>query len=156
MHHLKIRKENFHLRSGNIFPVNYPQLPRTAMEVFKSLPEGVRAQLIGNLIVTEPASTYSHQDVLRGIFLSMANFIETRNLGKNLFAPLDVYLDEKNVFQPDILFVAAERAHLIRPNGFYGAPDLVVEVLSRSTAKYDRGNKKAITNLPPKNHAFAL
>jgi Uma2 family endonuclease len=44
------------------------------------------------------------------------------------------------IVQPDVLFVAAERLTIIRRQ-VWGAPDLVVEVLSLSTASYDRGEK---------------
>ncbi|TCS83457.1 putative restriction endonuclease [Anseongella ginsenosidimutans] len=134
MHHLKAQKKIF---SGR--PRKFPVSP---LELFKSLPEGARAQLIDDVIVMEPAPTYAHQDALGTIFLSMANFVQARHLGKILFAPFDVYLDSKNVFQPDIFFVFAEHQHLISTSGLYGAPDLVVEALSPSTCQYDRGNKK--------------
>lgn len=118
--------------------------PRTAMDVFNSLPEGTRVQLIENVILMEPAPTYSHQHVLLEILLSMANFIRSQGLGQVLFAPFDVYLDQENAFQPDMLFVSRERLHLIKQNGLRGAPDLVVEILSPSTSGYDRTEKKLV------------
>ena len=42
---------------------------------------------------------------------------------------------------PDILFVAREKEAIIQTRGVFGAPDLVVEILSASTARYDRGEK---------------
>jgi Uma2 family endonuclease len=48
------------------------------------------------------------------------------------------------VYQPDIVFVAKENGHLIKENGLYGAPDMVIEILSPSTEKYDKGPKKDI------------
>jgi Uma2 family endonuclease len=57
-------------------------------------------------------------------------------------APLDVVLDEPNglVLQPDIVFVSADRQRIIRGQ-IWGAPDLVVEIVSRGTVRYDRGEK---------------
>lgn len=52
---------------------------------------------------------------------------------------VDVYLDEKNHYIPDVMIVC--NRDIIKPEGIYGAPDLVVEVLSPSTAKNDRGPK---------------
>lgn len=126
----------------NIAMKEYP--PRTGMEVFKSFPEGTRVQLIENMIVMEPAPVYLHQDVLCAIFLSLAGHVQQCGLGKVLVAPVDVYLDGSNAFQPDILFIAKERLCLLRENGLHGAPDMVIEILSPSTAKYDRGNKKRV------------
>lgn len=52
---------------------------------------------------------------------------------------VDVHLDEKNTFIPDVMIVCNH--DIIKPNALYGAPDLVVEVLSPSTAVHDRGPK---------------
>lgn len=120
------------------------QPPRTPMEAFQSLPEGTRMQLIENVLIMEPAPTYLHQDILGELYFKMVTHVKDRRLGKVLVAPLDVYLDAENVFQPDIFFVSGERMHLMRENGFHGAPDLVVEMLSPSTAKYDRKDKMRV------------
>jgi Uma2 family endonuclease len=47
-------------------------------------------------------------------------------------------LDE---YQPDLVFVAAERCHIIRDR-VWGPPDLVVEVLSAESRRYDRDQKR--------------
>jgi Uma2 family endonuclease len=52
-----------------------------------------------------------------------------------------VVLASDQVYEPDILFVARERAGLITERGVMGAPDLVVEILSRATVACDRGPK---------------
>ena len=50
--------------------------------------------------------------------------------------------DEYDVLQPDVLFFRAERLHLLDPHSVArAAPDIVVEVLSPSTAAIDRGRK---------------
>ena len=59
-------------------------------------------------------------------------------------APLDVVLSDYDVAQPDILFVSNERASIITEANIQGAPDVVVEVLSPSTAGYDRGYKRVL------------
>ena len=59
-------------------------------------------------------------------------------------APLDVYLDQKNASQPDIMYGSKERQHIIENNGLHGAPDLVIEILFESTGKYDLEDKKDV------------
>lgn len=71
----------------------------------------------------------------------MANFVFQRNLGLVLFAPIDVYFGETDVYQPDIIFVGRERMGIIEPHRVNGAPDLVVEILSPATAYYDLRKK---------------
>jgi Uma2 family endonuclease len=55
-----------------------------------------------------------------------------------------VYLDRKNAYQPDLIFIATENLHKIQEDGLQGAPDLVIEVLSPGTARYDKGKKKTV------------
>jgi Uma2 family endonuclease len=73
----------------------------------------------------------------------LATHVSTHALGRVLVAPVDVVLDEKSalVVQPDIVFVARDRLGIIR-NQIWGAPDLVVEVLSTGTCHRDRTNKR--------------
>lgn len=53
---------------------------------------------------------------------------------------VDVFLDINNRFMPDTMIVC--NPDIIKHDGIYGAPDLVVEVLSKTTAKNDRSKKK--------------
>jgi len=120
------------------------QPPRTMLEVFKSLPEGTLIQLIENNLVMSPSPKDLHQEVLGELFLQLLTFTRRKKLGKVRIAPYDVYLDRKNAYQPDLIFISNENLHKIQENGLHGAPDVVIEVLSPSTAKYDKGKKKAV------------
>jgi Uma2 family endonuclease len=55
-----------------------------------------------------------------------------------------VVLSNYDVAQPDILFVSNERSDIIVGPNIRGAPDLVVEILSPSTSRYDRGYKRVL------------
>src|SRR5207247_3427948 len=72
----------------------------------------------------------------------LGGHVGPRALGRVGVAPLDVVLDRDAnlVVQPDVLFVAADRLSIINRQ-IWGAPDLVVEVLSFSTTAHDRGPK---------------
>src|SRR5437867_1952075 len=118
------------------------QPPRTILEVFESLPEGTLAQLINNQIVMSPAPGTPHQRVLGKIYNLLSKFVEENNLGEVFVAPYDVYLNRRNVYQPDIIFIAKENLYKIQENGLQGAPDLVIEILSPATWHYDKGDKK--------------
>ena len=94
-------------------------------------------------ILREPPSPFfSHQAVVLRIARILGDHVETRKLGRIAVAPLDVILDRERalIVQPDLLFVAADRLSLVH-NQVWGAPDLVVEVLSAGTEAHDRGEK---------------
>ena len=65
-------------------------------------------------------------------------------MGHVRMSPLDVYLSEHDLTQPDIIFVSNARASIITTANIKGAPDLVVEILSPSTERYDRGYKRTM------------
>lgn len=118
--------------------------PRTMMEVYKSLPEGTPVQLIENNIVMAPAPLYKHQRISNDINVKLSNFVNKNKSGEVLAAPFDVFLDEVNVFQPDIMFISNNNKDIIGKDGLHGAPDLVIEILSPSTAKYDLNQKRVV------------
>ena len=68
----------------------------------------------------------------------MVQFASENNLGRVYHAPFDVVLSDTDVVQPDLLFVSNERSQIITPENIQGAPDLVVEILSPTTATRDR------------------
>jgi Uma2 family endonuclease len=70
--------------------------------------------------------------------------VERNELGEVRVAPYDVHLDAENIFQPDIVFVAKGNINKIKERGLYGAPDLVIEILSPGNKKYDKRDKKDI------------
>lgn len=136
------KKSTITIKTMSAHPIHRP--PRTMLEVFKSLPEGTLVQLIENNLIMSPSPLDVHQKVLDKLYRSLGNFVEEKDLGITRVAPYDVYLDNENAYQPDMVFVSKERLHFIQKNGLHGAPDLVIEILSPSTARYDQTVKKAV------------
>jgi Uma2 family endonuclease len=116
--------------------------PRTLLEVFKMLPEGTCAEIIDNSLYMSPSPTIDHQDVSTGLSSQIYLHVVKKKLGKVFAAPLDVYLSKTNVFQPDIIFVSNQNEAILKKDGVYGAPDLVIEILSTGTKKLDLTKKK--------------
>ncbi|MFN3604918.1 MAG: Uma2 family endonuclease [Leptonema sp. (in: bacteria)] len=108
------------------------------------LPEGSNYQLIDGGLVMSPAPSPYHQRIVLKLSSFFFNQIEIGKLGKVFISPIDVYLDEENIYQPDILVVLKENEKIIEEKYIKGAPDLVVEVLSMSNAYYDLRTKKNI------------
>lgn len=111
---------------------------------YRALPEGgPQHQLVdGDLIRMTPAPSFRHQELVGELFARLRTFAQQRGLGTVAVAPVDVYLSDVDVFQPDVLYVSRERRDRIAHDGVHGAPDLVVEVLSPSTRHLDLGTKR--------------
>ncbi|MBM4199720.1 MAG: Uma2 family endonuclease [Gammaproteobacteria bacterium] len=113
-------------------------------------PDDVRYELIdGDAYLMAPAPTLDHQDVAGEIFRQLANVLVGKPC-RAFIAPVDVRLpkgdeaDEQidTVVQPDVLVVCD--ANKLDRRGVRGAPDLIVEVLSPSTASHDQRLKRAV------------
>ena len=93
----------------------------------------------GKEVLMSPRPATKHAITAGNIHRIFSNFLRGKRC-KTFFEP-DLFLDENNNFVPDIVIVCDRDK--IKYNGIYGAPDLVVEVLSASTAARDKGIKKA-------------
>ncbi len=100
-------------------------------------------ELLNGEIVKRASPNHPHQNLSAELFIFLGVFVKQNKLGKLYSAPFDVVLDDENVPQPDIFFISKERDFIIDPNGpIMGAPDLIIEITSPSTARVDRGDKK--------------
>lgn len=94
-------------------------------------------------VVREPAAPgYRHQRIVVRLVMRLERHVRERGLGEILASPIDVVLDEARalVLQPDVVYLS-NVARLIQRDRVWGAPDLVVEVLSDSTKRGDSGQK---------------
>ena len=118
-----------------------PKKKKYTYEDYAKLPEGAPYQLIGGELIMTPAPTPYHQIVSGRIEFLLRQFVYERNLGEIIHSPIDVYFTEEDVFQPDIIFISKKRLNIIGETKIEGAPDLIIEILSPSTAYYDLGRK---------------
>lgn len=109
-------------------------------EEFEALPESQNpTELIEGELVVRGSPSVKHQDVVFNIAYFLRNKIPN---GKTYIAPISLKLNDKNYYQPDVLWIQANNAHCtIHPDGIDSAPDWVAEVISPDTAKIDRGVK---------------
>ncbi len=100
-------------------------------------------ELINGILVRKSAPQPKHQRISRKLLRLMDEFIQQNALGEVFYAPIDVFLDEENVPQPDLVFVSKDQAFIIdETEGILGIPDLVVEIISPSSIRVDRVDKK--------------
>lgn len=103
-----------------------------------------RYELINGELTRKQSPTFDHQLISRRIGYAITTYAMNAKAGELLNAPLDVVLDDGNCFQPDILFIKKERFFILddKEQIIIGAPDLVIEILSKSSATNDKGVKK--------------
>ncbi len=114
---------------------------RISVNYYKLLPEGAPYQLIEGELVMTPAPNPRHQIILGRLFRTISEFVEEKKAGIVLISPIDLYLDDENAFQPDIIFISKNSQSVIKKDGIYGPPEIVIEILSPSTAHYDLREK---------------
>ena len=135
---IRAREESTHVATAQ------PAVKLT-YEDYCAAPADNRYELLGGELIMVPAPNIKHQTVQVKLTTRLGLFIEGRALGTLLTAPCDVFLSDSNIVQPDLLFVSREREHLLSDGEkVRGAPDLVVEILSPSTADKDRGSKREL------------
>ena len=121
-------------------PKAKPRAKLTGADYLRLTPpshRGVRYQLIEGELVRMAGANDAHQVFVGELYIEVRTQTKALGLGETRIPPFDVYIDEHNTFQPDLLFVSSERRHIIRNRGVTGSPDVVVEVLSESTRQRD-------------------
>lgn len=108
---------------------------------FMGLPEGTLAHYIDGTVYLSPVPSPRHQDAVARLGLALRAYAEKHG-GYAAFAPLDVFLEPERVVPPDVLYLAADRRDRMGERGIEGAPTLVAEVLSPSTAYLDLSVKR--------------
>jgi Uma2 family endonuclease len=118
-----------------------PPKAKTTAEEYFNLPEDypfIRELIDGEIMMTG-SPKYKHQKAVGATHNVLTNLIPN---GLAVVAPMTIYFDNYNLLQPDVFWVAEDGSCVEGEDGFlYGAPSLVIEVLSKSTARRDRGIK---------------
>ncbi len=114
-------------------------LPRKlTYEDYVLIPEdGQRHEILDGEHYVTPAPFIRHQLISSNLHSLLGPFIRKRRLGTLLAAPTDVLLALHDIAQPDLLFISNERARILKEKNVQGTPDLVVEILSKSTRRRD-------------------
>ena len=100
-------------------------------------------ELINGELIKKSTPKPYHQAISRRLLYSLETFIREKNIGEIFYAPIDVFLTEFTVPQPDLVFILKERNDIIDlDNGILGVPDLIVEIISPSSIRLDRVTKK--------------
>ena len=107
-------------------------------------PDDARYELLDGELIMVPAPNRLHQSASLNLSMDLGFIAWRTAIGYIFAAPFDVILSDTDVVQPDVMFVSNARAHIITDDNIRGAPDLVVEILSPSTAERDRTFKRVL------------
>ena len=111
-------------------------------EDYAKTPDDERWELIDGELIPMASPTVPHQSVDALLGYEFVRLVK-RGLGR-VFHSIDVVLSPHNTFRPDLIFVSSERADIITHANIQGAPDLVVEIRSPSTAGLDEVTKREL------------
>jgi Uma2 family endonuclease len=114
---------------------------------YMDIPDGDTSiyELINGNIARRSSPHSIHQIIQSNLMRLIGNYVVEKKAGRVMGAPMDVVFDDENSPQPDVFFIKKEREKIIEYNGpVWGAPDLIIEVISEGTAKNDRIFKKAL------------
>ena len=102
-------------------------------------------ELLNGLLVRRNAPSGNHQFAQGKLLIKLIQFIESKDLGMIFSSPTSVVLSDNDAPQPDLTFLSKKNINKVDPIwGIKGAPDLIVEIISPSSYRNDRVNKKEL------------
>ncbi|MEP7269333.1 MAG: Uma2 family endonuclease, partial [Saprospiraceae bacterium] len=123
-------------------PDSITDIKWTYSKMLKELPAESRYELRNNELIDMSSPSEIHQQIVFRLTLIIGSFIVNNKLGKFYTSPLDVIFDEGTVMQPDLIFVAEDHKSIIKEKGIFGAPDVLIEIVSKSSIQRDYIDKK--------------
>jgi Uma2 family endonuclease len=128
-----------------VYETETPPAPRGDLGPYRradylALPDEPRCELLYGRLLVMTAPTLRHQRIVGRLF-SLLLALADRLGGEAFVSPVDVALADHSIVQPDVVYVAPARSSALTTARIEGAPDLVVEILSPSTARRDLGEK---------------
>src|SRR3989442_711980 len=118
------------------------QARRWTYEEYYKLDDDQRYEIIDGNLLMAPAPDTWHQDWSRELSMLLVTHVKRHKLGKVFVAPVDVVLDDENTVQPDLVFISSDNLGIIKRRAIFGTPNLLVELISPSSVRRDRYDKK--------------
>ncbi len=116
---------------------------RLTVDDYLLMPDnGKSLQLIDGDFIMAPSPNLKHQEVSRNIQEQFSEFLKKDSIGKILNAPMDYYIDNYNVVQPDLIYISKKKYRILFEKGVRNTPDLLIEIISKKTESTDRDLKR--------------
>jgi Uma2 family endonuclease len=115
------------------------------IEDYETFPDdGNRYEIMGGQLFVTASPIVLHQWLSARLLGALNAFLLERQLGIALSAPVDVQFGRYDIVVPDVVVVLKENAGVIQEKRVIGAPDLIIEIISQSTAEQDYSRKAAL------------
>jgi len=112
---------------------------------FCALPDdGRRYEILDGDLYMSPAPIPFHQRVSANLNDILRQHVRRNSLGQVFYAPVDVLLSEHNIVEPDLVYISKANIGILTDKNIKGPPDLLVEILSPSSAVRDTRDKRNI------------
>ena len=105
-----------------------------------------KADFFEGIIVMHSPASLQHEETFGDLFADMRLYVRARQLGKVLGSRSLIVFSPEHRFEPDILFIASGNTGDWHKEGreFHGVPDVIIEILSKSTRRYDLNIKRMV------------
>jgi len=115
-------------------------------EDWENLPdeEGKHYEIIEGELFVNASPVPRHQRVVKNLLVYLELYFREHGNGEVLQSPIGVVISQINVVQPDLVVMVKNGAWTIDDKRIHGAPDLLVEVVSKGNRRHDEVRKKAI------------
>jgi Uma2 family endonuclease len=124
-----------------------PAFPTTGwtVDMLEKLPDdGTRYEIIDGELFVTPAPHLAHQFIVGELYAQLRQYLRANPLGRAFHAPADVRIGDRTSVQPDAFVIPQVKGPFPRVWSPLGGLLLAIEVVSRTTARVDRGTKLAL------------
>ena len=119
--------------------------PKLTYQDLLDFPEdGKRYEIIGGELFVAASRSVKHQRLLARFYRSLYDTLEDSGWGEIFLAPLHVKFSEYDVVEPDLIAIRAGHREIMESNHLTAAPDIVLEVISPFSRRYDEVTKLAL------------
>lgn len=102
-----------------------------------------KSDLIDGFLHYDAMPTIQHERIFRFLLTLLSLYAQKRDLGEVFGSRTKVRVASRKGFEPDVLFVRKERAHIVGALHLSEAPDLAIEIVSPSSTVHDYQTKRA-------------
>ncbi len=114
-----------------------PEQGKWTYNEYAAVSEDGQFEVVNGVLYMSPSPSWDHQSILGEIFAHLRSFVRVADLGIVGTAPFDIELSFHTIVQPDVFVLLKEHRNRLTKARMLGAPDLVVEIASPSTARHD-------------------